>query len=326
MAAREKPRVRFGLFQLDLHCGELSKGELKLKLQGQPIELLSALLERPGELVTREELRQRLWPSDTFVDFEHSLNTAVRKLRQALGDEADTPRYIETLPKRGYRFIGEIQPLLVVGSCVRRVIAAWPMSVGAEFDCHLGNFDLDPRQRRQDYPDLPGVGQHCEPAIAKLDFRLLHLAPRHHLPQACHLGLHPSRLPRAEALLQFGQPGRRIRRHRIRAYRHHCRRGTLKAGMFGQRDFSQSCHLAELSPLLDNGRGGLASQLVQPLQAAVLVIAIKAQGQHPSCKPIPCLIRRLHRPLPCLIPLGRGAPNSVSTQQGIREEWGIGSV
>lgn len=108
MAAREKPRVRFGLFQLDLHCGELSKGELKLKLQGQPIELLSALLERPGELVTREELRQRLWPRDTFVDFEHSLNTAVRKLRQALGDEADTPRYIETLPKRGYRFIGEI--------------------------------------------------------------------------------------------------------------------------------------------------------------------------------------------------------------------------
>ncbi|HET7214277.1 MAG TPA: winged helix-turn-helix domain-containing protein [Terriglobia bacterium] len=85
----------------------MSKGELKLKLQGQPIQLLSALLERPGELVTRDELRQRLWPSDTFVDFEHSLNTAMRKLRQALGDEAETPRFIETLPKRGYRFIGE---------------------------------------------------------------------------------------------------------------------------------------------------------------------------------------------------------------------------
>lgn len=102
------PRIRFGPFRFDPHCGELSKGELKLKLQGQPIQLLSALLERRGELVTRDELRQRLWPADTFVDFEHSLNTAIRKLRQALGDEAETPRFIETLPKRGYRFIGEI--------------------------------------------------------------------------------------------------------------------------------------------------------------------------------------------------------------------------
>lgn len=101
-------RIRFGPFRFDPHCGELSKGELKLKLQGQPIQLLSSLLERPGELVTRDELRQRLWPSDTFVDFEHSLNTAIRKLRQTLGDEAETPRFIETLPKRGYRFIGEI--------------------------------------------------------------------------------------------------------------------------------------------------------------------------------------------------------------------------
>lgn len=103
-------RVRFGPFQLDLRSGELFKHELKLKLQGHPIQLLSMLVEKPGELITREEIRRRLWPAEsgTFVDFEHGLNTAMRKLRQALGDEAETPQYIETLPRRGYRFIGEI--------------------------------------------------------------------------------------------------------------------------------------------------------------------------------------------------------------------------
>jgi Tol biopolymer transport system component/DNA-binding winged helix-turn-helix (wHTH) protein len=80
-----------------------------LKLQGQPIQILEMLLAKPGELVTREEIQQRLWPADTFVDFDHSLNTAVKKLRQALGDEVDAPRYIDTLPKRGYRFIGEVE-------------------------------------------------------------------------------------------------------------------------------------------------------------------------------------------------------------------------
>ena len=108
MPVGEKQTFRFGPFQLDTQCGQLRKDGVGLKLQGQPIQVLEILLEKPGQLVTREEIRQRLWTSDTFVDFDHSLNTAVKKLRQTLGDEADTPRYIETLPKRGYRFIGEI--------------------------------------------------------------------------------------------------------------------------------------------------------------------------------------------------------------------------
>ena len=109
MPVGEKHTFRFGPFELDTQCGQLRKDGVGLKLQGQPIQILEILLEKPGQLVTREEIRQRLWTSDTFVDFDHSLNTAVKKLRQTLGDEADTPRYIETLPKRGYRFIGEVE-------------------------------------------------------------------------------------------------------------------------------------------------------------------------------------------------------------------------
>ena len=108
MPIGEKQTFRFGPFQLDTQCGQLRKNGIGLKLQGQPVQILEILLEKPGQLVTREEIRQRLWASGTFVDFDHSLNTAVKKLRQALGDEADTPRYVETLPKRGYRFIGEV--------------------------------------------------------------------------------------------------------------------------------------------------------------------------------------------------------------------------
>lgn len=101
--------VRFGVFELDLRSGELRKGPTRLKVPDQSIEILRALLEQPGELVTREQLRDRLWPADTFVDFEHGLNAAVRRLREALGDSADTPRFIETLPRRGYRFVGAIE-------------------------------------------------------------------------------------------------------------------------------------------------------------------------------------------------------------------------
>ena len=100
--------IRFGSFELDVRSGELHKGPSRLKVPDQSIEILKALLEQPGELVTREQLRERLWPSDTFVDFEHGLNAAVRRLREALGDSADTPRFIETLPRRGYRFVGTV--------------------------------------------------------------------------------------------------------------------------------------------------------------------------------------------------------------------------
>jgi len=101
--------ARFGVFELDLHAGELRKSGVKLRLQGQPLQVLAVLLERAGELVTRDEFRQKLWPSDTFVDFDHSLNTAINKVREALGDSASTPRYIETLARRGYRFIAPVQ-------------------------------------------------------------------------------------------------------------------------------------------------------------------------------------------------------------------------
>ncbi len=97
--------IRFGPFTLDGRSGELRNGPTRLKVPDQSIAVLQALLERPGELVTREALRDRLWPPDTFVDFEAGLNAAVRRLREALNDSADVPRYVETLPRRGYRFI-----------------------------------------------------------------------------------------------------------------------------------------------------------------------------------------------------------------------------
>src|SRR5215469_1858694 len=100
--------VRFGAFEADLRTGELRKDGVKLKFSGHPFQVLAILLERPGEVVTREELQKRLWP-DTFVDVERNLNTAINKIRDVLGDSAETPRFIETLPRRGYRFIGQLE-------------------------------------------------------------------------------------------------------------------------------------------------------------------------------------------------------------------------
>jgi DNA-binding winged helix-turn-helix (wHTH) protein len=97
--------VRFGVFELDLNSGELSKNGRKLKLQDQPFRILSLLLEQPGVIITRERLKEVLWPAETFVDFDHSLNAAIAKLRQVLGDSAESPRFVETVARRGYRFI-----------------------------------------------------------------------------------------------------------------------------------------------------------------------------------------------------------------------------
>jgi TolB-like protein/DNA-binding winged helix-turn-helix (wHTH) protein/lipoprotein NlpI len=110
MAAHSQlPRIiRFGPYEADLQNGELRKHGLRLKLQGQPFQILIMLLERPGQIVTREEVQKALWSSDTFVDFDHSLGSAINKLRQALGDSAEAPRYIETIPRRGFRFVGAI--------------------------------------------------------------------------------------------------------------------------------------------------------------------------------------------------------------------------
>jgi TolB-like protein/DNA-binding winged helix-turn-helix (wHTH) protein/Tfp pilus assembly protein PilF len=100
--------VRFGTYEIDLHSGEFRKAGVRVRVQQQPLKLLQTLLEHPGEVVSREELRGRIWPNDTFGDFDQAVNVAIAKLRSALGDSADNPRYIETLPRRGYRFIGDV--------------------------------------------------------------------------------------------------------------------------------------------------------------------------------------------------------------------------
>src|SRR5262250_2997232 len=108
-SAAQTRKIRFSPFDVDLRSGELWKHGVRLKLQDQPFQVLAHLLERPGDLVTREELRQKLWPADTFVDFDTGLNNAVKKLRDALADSAEEPRYVETLPRRGYRFIAQVE-------------------------------------------------------------------------------------------------------------------------------------------------------------------------------------------------------------------------
>jgi cholera toxin transcriptional activator len=103
--------IRFGVFGVDRTAGELRKNGVRIRLQEQPFQLLLFLLERPREVITREELREKLWPADTFVDFDHSLNTAINKVREALGDSASSPRYVETLARRGYRFLATVEPI-----------------------------------------------------------------------------------------------------------------------------------------------------------------------------------------------------------------------
>jgi TolB-like protein/Flp pilus assembly protein TadD len=121
-ASSHPHEVRFAAFAVDLRAGELRKLGVKVRLQEQPFQMLSVLLERPGELVTREELRKRLWSGQTFVDFEHSLATAVKKLRRALGDSAVHPQFIETLPRRGYRFIATLEAKSRAGKVILAVL------------------------------------------------------------------------------------------------------------------------------------------------------------------------------------------------------------
>jgi Tol biopolymer transport system component/DNA-binding winged helix-turn-helix (wHTH) protein len=118
--------IRFGIFEVDLESRELRKSGVRIKLQEQPFQVLALLVERPGAIVTREELQQKLWPSDTFVDFDLSLNSAVKKLRQALGDESDNPRFVETLYRRGYRFVAPV----TIPNGGRLSVAQGPEAVG----------------------------------------------------------------------------------------------------------------------------------------------------------------------------------------------------
>ena len=124
--SRDQPRptVVFGPFEADLQTQELRKNRVRLRLPGQSFQILKMLLDRPGELVSREQLHKALWPSDTFVDFEHGVNAAVNRLREALGDSADCPSIIETLPRRGYRFTGTINAPPTVPEIVRRFPAS----------------------------------------------------------------------------------------------------------------------------------------------------------------------------------------------------------
>src|SRR6266700_1306122 len=103
-------RLRFGVFEVDLRAGELTKRGLRIRLQEQPFQILTMLLERPGELVTREQLREKIW-GQTVVDFDHGLNKAVNKIREALGDSAENPRFVETVARRGYRFLADVTPV-----------------------------------------------------------------------------------------------------------------------------------------------------------------------------------------------------------------------
>jgi eukaryotic-like serine/threonine-protein kinase len=148
--------VRFGVYELDLHSGDLRKSGARLTLQQQPLQLLSVLLEQPGELVTRDELRTRLWPDDTFVDFEHGLNAAVKRLRDTLGDSADSPRFVETVPRRGYRFIAPVSaPDGLVARTApaagrRRVGWVWMIvGVGAAAALALGSWALQKSPLRE---------------------------------------------------------------------------------------------------------------------------------------------------------------------------------
>jgi cholera toxin transcriptional activator len=103
--------LRFGVFEVDRAAGELRKSGVRIRLQEQPFQVLVLLLEHPRDVITREELREKLWHADTFVDFDHSLNTAINKVREALGDSASSPRYVETLARRGYRFLATVEPV-----------------------------------------------------------------------------------------------------------------------------------------------------------------------------------------------------------------------
>jgi DNA-binding winged helix-turn-helix (wHTH) protein len=107
-SAPERKVVRFGLFEADLSQRVLTRNGLRVRLQDQPFQVLALLLERPGKIVTREEIREKLWPADTYVEFDDGLNTTIKKLRLALGDAADNPRFIETVPRRGYRFVAPV--------------------------------------------------------------------------------------------------------------------------------------------------------------------------------------------------------------------------
>ena len=176
--------VQFGLFELDLDARELRKSGVRVRLQEQPFQILAMLLERPGEIVTREELRKRLWPQDTFVDFDLSLNSAVKKLRQALGDDSENPRFIETPYRRGYRFLGQTNGMATVPDPV----AASPIPSPVQ----LTSQPIQAKSRRINHPALAWVVSALVILIAVLVWLARPLPPPRILgyTQITHDGLH----------------------------------------------------------------------------------------------------------------------------------------
>ena len=142
-------RLRFGVFELDLRAGELRKHGLKIRIQEQPFQVLAVLVEHPGEVVTREDLQRKLWPVDTFVDFDHGLNKAVNKIREALGDSSESPRFVETVSRRGYRFLADVK--VVDAMPVRSPDPAaqpHPAAGGRARPDHRGELAISQRRRR----------------------------------------------------------------------------------------------------------------------------------------------------------------------------------
>src|SRR4030088_952788 len=150
--------MRFGVYEFDLRSGELRKHGIRIKLQEQPCQILAILLEHHGEMVTREELQRRLWPSDTFVDFDHSLNTAVMRLREVLSDSSENPRFIKTLPRRGYRFVAPVEER--------------PASQTETTPAQAGEGGVSPSVLPKDDPTLPPLSPAPPAAAAKAVGRL----------------------------------------------------------------------------------------------------------------------------------------------------------
>jgi cholera toxin transcriptional activator len=169
-AATNTRLYRFGIYEVDVRSGELRKNGAKLKLQEQPFQVLAMLLQRPGEVVTREELRQRLWPADTFVDFDHGLNTAINKLRDSLGDSAANPRFIETLAKRGYRFIAPVQT--IAARSESELLVAPPLRPGEPaLSAVEGAQDGDVPDPTRRPPGAPPTAAECAVAVARAEGR-----------------------------------------------------------------------------------------------------------------------------------------------------------
>jgi len=168
-------RVSFGPFTVDLRAGELYKGKKKIKVQQLPLQVLGALLENPGEVVEREELKSRLWPADTFVDFEHGLNTAIKKLRQALGDNSAKPKYIETLPKKGYRFSASLAGAVEKPSARPTKLAnivgkIFYVCAEHEIECVIAPAN---EQARTEWERLVSLGDDVGVSMMIADYRLL---------------------------------------------------------------------------------------------------------------------------------------------------------